>query len=499
MFSRIVAVSALSALLAVPSPAQQSPELTLDVNQTLFSVAAAINACGYDSDLRSSDPVRRQVRGEIAQAAELSSQARVAREDLCRFYKDHRQPDPALDLAQYVSLALNLGDPPRFDLLRREYDLPPDAAYVTGIVPLLQRFYPQAGLGSVWQKHHADYAALVERYHEPVARMILATDVYLKMPASRYVGRQFTIFLEPLAASGQVNSRNFGTDYYVVLAPENGTLRMAELRHAYLHYLLDPLTLKRANALKKFDPLLSAIKNAPMADEYKYDTALLVTECLIRAIEARTLRDGKAPEEERRRLVEAATREGFILTGYFYNELVEFEKEPTSLKDAFGDMLFAIDVGREKKLASEVHFSAQASPEVVHPSRPKQDRVLDVAEERLASGDPGSAERLARQSLEEGNEDAGRALFILARAATLERDVDGARTYFERTLAVAREPRLVAWSHIYLGRIFDLQDKRESAVQHYRAALAAGDTTPDTRAAAERGLKEPYHAPVTRP
>jgi len=498
LFSRIVTVCALCAALWTPAAAQQQgSDLTLDVSEVLFSVGAAMNACGYDVELRSSEPVRQQVRGEVAQAVGRTEGARASRDELCRFYGDHRQPDPALDLAQYVTLALNLGVPPQFDLLRREADLPPDAAYVVGVLPPLRRFYQQADLGPIWRKHLGDYEELIGRYQAPVARMITLTNIYLKMPESHYLGRQFTIYLEPLAAPGQVNSRNFGSDYYMVVAPEGGELRMAEIRHTYLHYLLDTLTLKRANTLKALDPLLGSVKRAPMAEAYKYDTALLVTECLIRAIEARTLQDGKAPEAEKRKLVESATREGFILTGYFYDALGSFEKGPTGLKDAFGDLLRGIDVGREKKLAAEVQFSAQAAPEVVHASKQTQPQLLDVAEDRLASGDVKEAERLARQALERNNEDPGRAFFILARAATLERDAQGARTYFERTLAVAREPRLVAWSHIYLGRLLDLEENRASAVQHYHAALAAGDTTPDTRAAAERGLKEPYQTPST--
>jgi hypothetical protein len=59
---------------------------------------------------------------------------------------------------------------------------------------------------------------------------------------------------------------------------------------------------------------------------------------------------------------------------------------------------------------------------------------------------------------------------------------------------------MVAWSHIYLARILDLQESREEAVKHYRAALAAGDDRPDTKAAAERGLRQPYEPPAgTRP
>ena len=457
-----------------------------------------MNACGYDAGLRSSGPLRQQVRADVEQAVQSSPAARSARDELCRFYLDHRQPDPGRDLAQYVTLALNLGAPPQFDLQRRESDLPPDGAYVLGFIPLLQRFYHEADLDAVWRRHRNQYDALIERYHDPVASMVNATNVYLKMPATHYLGRQLTIYLEPLADPSQVNSRNFGSDYFMVLAPDSGTLRMAELRHTYLHYLLDPLALKRANALKKLEPLLASVKKAPMPDEYKYDSALLVTECLIRAIEARTVQAGKAPEAEKRRLVEVSTREGFILTGYFYNALAAFEKEPTGLKDAFGDFLYNIDVGREKKLASEVQFSAQAAPDIVRASKQRPSQLLDLAEDRLASGDIKEAERLARQALDRKDEDPGRALFILARAATLDRDVEGARTYFERTLQVAREPRLVAWSHIYLGRLYDLEEDRALALQHYRAALAAGDSTPDTRMAAERGLKEPYQAPANR-
>jgi hypothetical protein len=51
---------------------------------------------------------------------------------------------------------------------------------------------------------------------------------------------------------------------------------------------------------------------------------------------------------------------------------------------------------------------------------------------------------------------------------------------------------LLAWSHIYLGRILDIQEEREAALAEYRAALAAGDTAADTKAAAEKGLSAPY-------
>jgi tetratricopeptide (TPR) repeat protein len=324
----------------------------------------------------------------------------------------------------------------------------------------------------------------------------LATEVYLKLPMASYVGRKFSVLLEPLTAPGGVNARNYGSDYYVVVGPENGALRMGEIRHAYLHYVLDPFALKRANALHRLEPLLAYVQHAPMDESYKRDVSLLVTESLIRAIEARTLEEGKAPETQRREFVQASAEEGYILTPHFYEQLIAFEKTSDSLRNVYGDFLIAIDLDREKKRARALAFRREAAPEVVHTAKARPVDPLEVAEERLISGDLQGARQLADDALANPQQDQARALFILARAATLGRDLPGALSYFQRTLEVAHEPRMVAWSHIYLARIFDLEENREEALKHYHAALDSGDDKPDTRAAAERGLQQPYQPPA---
>ncbi len=63
---------------------------------------------------------------------------------------------------------------------------------------------------------------------------------------------------------------------------------------------------------------------------------------------------------------------------------------------------------------------------------------------------------------------------------------------FQKTLATSKEPRLLAWSHIYLGRMLDLDCKRDEALSEYKAALANRDGQQDTRLAAERGVKAAY-------
>ena len=115
---------------------------------------------------------------------------------------------------------------------------------------------------------------------------------------------------------------------------------------------------------------------------------------------------------------------------------------------------------------------------------------LDVAEEKLSQRDAEGAHAIAQKVLDDQSEDPARAMFILARAATLNRDIDGARLLFERTLEIAKEPRTVAWSHILLARIFDLECNRDTALTHYKAALASGDAAPDTQSAANKGIRE---------
>lgn len=446
-----------------------------------------------------SEALRGQLRAEIARNVEGSPAAQEAEKQICQFYADHRQPESSRDLAQYVSLALFLGDPPQFVPTIRESDLPPDASYVLGLAHLLPDFYRSARLHEVYSGHEADFERMIDRASDPVRLMIQRTDDYLRLPISGYVGRRLVIYLTAQAAPGQVNARNYGNDYYLVISPATGgVLQMAQIRHTYLHFVLDPLALKRGTTMKSLEPLLGAVKNAPMDESFKYDIVLLVNESLIRAIEARQMDPGKRDAEPvRRAAVEDAASEGFILAPYFYDALIGFEKDKDaiSLNDAYPDLLHGIDVGREKKRASEITWKAQAAPELMQSSRPvREATLLDAAESRLASGDVATAQQLAKEALHK-NEDPARAMFVLARAATLSSNIEGARDYFQKTLEIAREPRMIAWSHIYLGRIFDLQEQRESAIEQYKAALAAGDTTPDTKAAAERGLKEAYAPP----
>ena len=419
--------------------AENTTPITLDTNETLFAVLAAMNTCGYDSALNASDAQRLNIRAEVERNLQGSDDARTAQATMCEWYQAHRGRDTQHDLSQYVSLALYLQGPPHFLPKGKEDEMPPDAAPIAGFGAVLERFYDKGGLHGIWERHRANYAALVERYHVPLAKMVFDNDIYLKMQSGGYLGRTFTIYLDFLGDPSQANARNYGSDYYVVLFPSpdpssRAPLKMEEIRHAYLHYLLDPLAEKHFSAIKRIEPLLQSVKRAPLEESFKSDMSLLVTECLVRAIEIRTMGSKQTAEAMRTQAVDDVVKQGYILTRYFYNALVKFEKDPAGLRAAYGDILDGIDIKAEQRAASEIQYANVTAPELVQLSRLEDRRMLGTAEKRLAAGDAKGAQELAQQALDKKIGDQGRALFILAQVAVANKNREVALDNFRKAI-----------------------------------------------------------------
>jgi tetratricopeptide (TPR) repeat protein len=494
-------VALLLGLLPAVSAADNNTPITLDTSETLFTVLTAMNACGYDVDLNLSDPQRTIIRNEVQKNLQGSDEAQAAMNAMCDWYGGHHGRDALHDLSQYVSLALYLEGPPHFLPRIREDEMPPDAGPIAGFGTVLEPFYEKAGLHALWEKHRANYAALMERYHVPLAKMIFDTDIYLKMQTGGYLGRTFTIYLDFLGDPTQANARNYGTDYYVVVFPSQNPgvaepLKMQQIRHTYLHYLLDPLAEKHPSAIKRVEPLLQSVKRAPLEDSFKTDISLLVTECLIRAVEIRTSGSKQTAEAMRTQAVDDAVKQGYILTRYFYNALLAFEKDPAGLRAAYGDLLDNIDLRAEEKAARDVEFVDSADPELVQLSRLEDRRMLVTAEKRLEAGDAKGAQELAQQAIDRKIGDQGRALFILAQVAVANKNRESAQENFQKAVQATKDPKVLGWSHVYLGRILDMKEDREAALNEYRAALTAGATLPEVKAAAERGLQQAYEPPA---
>jgi tetratricopeptide (TPR) repeat protein len=199
-----------------------------------------------------------------------------------------------------------------------------------------------------------------------------------------------------------------------------------------------------------------------------------------------------------------AMTQGFVLTQYFYDEMIKFEKDPASLKDTIGEMVYSMDIDQQVRRIRYLGFDKEADGDVLTRSTPRKLTGLDLAEVRLAAGDVATASTIARQALASYSDpsnssdsldtiaNSARAEFILARTAILTGHPDQAIEGFQRTLATSKDPRLLAWSHIYLGRMLDLDCKRDEALAEYKEALKTRDGQLDTRLSAERGVKTAY-------
>jgi tetratricopeptide (TPR) repeat protein len=503
------------------------PTISLISSEQVFLMAAALNACGYDDGLAESAPVRKRVRDEMNLALGKSEDARNKRDRLCLYIAQHRMTGGERDIAQYISLALYLTPPPELETSAELTEMPPDSTQVVEITPLLRDFVAAVDLHGIWLALHRVYDQEADRLHDSLSAMIVSTNLYLKMPASTYDGRRFIVVIEPQLSPRTVNARIYGADYVVVASPTGGTIPMNDVRHTYLHYVIEPLLYSRANAIGRMQPILKEVREAPLEFSYRSETLALTVECLIKAIEARTMDTGipqykipagvdrsEMPRYEHERQVYqqkvdairlAAMRhdmnQGFVMTQYFYEQMSLFEKDPASLRDTIGEMVYSMDVDQQVHRARQTEFDKEADGDVLTRSKPRKLTGLDLAEARLAVGDAATASAMARQTLtiHSGTSDSpeviaqrARAEFILARVAILAGHPEQAIDGFQRTLASSKDPRLLSWSHIYLGRMLDLDCKRDQALAEYQEALKTRDGQQDTRLAAERGVKAAY-------
>ena len=464
------------------------------------------------------------MRDEIDKALAASEDARAKRDAVCLYIAQHKMTGTELDIAQYISLSLYLTPPPELETTADLTEMPPDATQVAEIVPHLKDFADAVDLHGIWLTVHHIYDEQAAQLHDPLSQMIVSTNLYLKMAASTYDGRRFIVVTEPMLSPSTVNARIYGTDYVVVVSPVNGTIHMTDVRHTYLHYLIEPLLYARANAIDRTQPILKEIREAPLEFRYRSDTVPLTVECLIKAIEARTMNTGiptyKIPPdvdrsqlpryeherqltEQKKEAVRVATvqhdmKQGFVLTQYFYEQMLQFEKDPASLKDTIGEMVYSMDVDQQVHRARQTEFDKEADAEVLGRSKPHKLTGMELAEAQLSNGDMAGASAMAQKVLAKQSDtiasaaDSARAYFILARVAAMTGHPEQAIDDFQKTLTTTKEQRLKAWSHIYLARMLDLDCKREPALSEYKLALTVRDGREDTRLAAERGVKNAY-------
>ncbi len=472
----------LSALAALAQP-RANEQGQLDYSQVLFGVMAAWDAGHATADNTPADPLKAAVRKEV-----LAKNPACLKE-LRTWFFEHRKDDPASDLAQYISWSL-VTEMPGYRPRVVGAEVPPDAQALMGFADLMNRFHEEAGLDALWPRVQPYYEKALEQFQPPIARTLLEANGYLRNVTSGYMGRRFQIYVDLLGPASQVHTRSFKDDYFVVVSPP-ADARIDDIRHAYLHYLIDPLASKYYEKFVRVRGLIDYAQAAPALEEqYKDDFLLLATESLIRAVEARIMRAPAKAQE--------AIAEGFVLTPYFSESLPAYEKQEAALRLYLPDMLDAIDLKKEDKRLQQVQFAktkAVRKAPVVRPAEPEispAEKALNEADGIYSARNLDGA-REAYLKIVQKFEDAGtraRAYYGLARVAALKNEPELAEQLFRKTLELSPDPHTRSWTLVYLGRIAEGFGEKEQAAQHYKSALTVEGAPPGARQAAEQGVQK---------
>jgi tetratricopeptide (TPR) repeat protein len=197
---------------------------------------------------------------------------------------------------------------------------------------------------------------------------------------------------------------------------------------------------------------------------------------------------------EAEKSVQEMAASGFILAPYFYSALADYEKQEAAMSVAYKDMILGIAPAKERTRLAAVKFAPKPEPaQGTAPSAlSEEERLLNQADNLISEGRYLEAKAAFQSVLETVNPRSERALFGLAVVASNTRKPDLAEEYFQKTLEVAQDLRIVTWSHIYLGRVYDLRGKRKEALAQYRAASLTATTYPDALRAVQTGLQKQF-------
>jgi hypothetical protein len=541
--------------------------VSLQPDARLIIVMAALEAAGFDP----TPPGKELSAFRALVRKDQESLDPALRERLRTYFQRNRLPAPATaadQASRYVSLAYVLGPPPTLEAPERSDDLPGGALDVLDFAPLLREFYRKSGIDERLVSYMRAYQTEGDRMRKPAGDMVWALLSYLHtrptmialervrvtspdrkkkaktVYTTREHERRFFIVPDLLAAPGAINFRVIADDYYAIV-PEATDPTASEMRRGYLQYVLDPLVLKFNKEIAARRDLIKQLIATRTKEglEVSPDVFLVVSQSLLAAADAgfeESIRLSAVTNLQRWRLEKAkddagrvaigkeaqAARaaiadeaiarlaedyeKGAVLAFHFADQLREVQASGFDVANFFGDMIAAIDPGREGKRLAETKaardraLAARAahprySSWLIDPSSEAREAaegtrnsalVKSFAEvERLLQTRSYEAAEVRLKALLQEYPGDARLLFTLGQTASLwARDTTDddlqnqrlARALANYRLAIAAavpetDKVLLSRAHEAMGRVFAYLEQNEEAMKEFEAAIRIGD------------------------
>jgi len=488
----------------------------VDGSEAMFTTMCLLYASGFQGDISADNwtTFRAQIRERAK--AQKGPAVEAARE----FYRQHQLKDPGATLSRYIWFGLVSGPAPKFETALRRDELPPEVLQLEGFGEILSSYYVEQNIASLWRQVQGVYTREIERLHESVSQIILMSTAYLREVLDPAQDRTFMIIVEPLV--GRItNVRNFG-DHYAIILSGAQDIPTDVVRHAFLHFLLDALPLMYSHVAIGKEPIYLIAAKAPrLPIDLRDDYFSWFSECLVRAVELKLRRTSPS---EREAALSRDDADGYTLVRPIYLGLTGFEKSEPAMKIYFPELVRGIDLKVEAQRDAGISFAPAGSPaeseqlsaeEVARRRKAEEPAMTTVpndqdtiellteGERRIAERNPRAAE-IAFKSVLAKYPNQPRAWYGLGLVALLDHDAERAKFVFGRLTsgenAATQDPMVLAWSHIYLGRIYDDEGQAEKAKTEFQAALSVSGAPTQAQQAAQKGLGElDTKKPVERP
>src|SRR5712692_7159307 len=348
---RFLSLGFLGLVLAwLTPPAYAQSVVSVESSPQLFAVLCALQTAGYESDINPATINR--VRAALR--PELLAKKGAAVDQLREFYKDHELAGGDATLSRYVSFALVVGPAPNFDFTVAHDQLPPDVLALEGFNEVLAAYYREAEIERLWARVQPEYAREARRLERGVAEDAFVSAGYLREMLKPNPGHAMTVYVEPMVGA-RTNFRNYGGRYALVLDPAR-EIALEEVRHSFLHFMLDYLPLRFRAPVAGRKPLLDIASRAPrLSPELREDFTALLTECLIKAVE---LRVRHLPAEQTRAALDQAEGEGFLLERAIYTALDRYDKSDFPMKEYYPKLVAGLNFDAEAKRLASAQFTA---------------------------------------------------------------------------------------------------------------------------------------------
>ncbi len=487
-----------------PAPRQTAPatNVTVDGSEAMFTTMCALLAAGFEANVSAENwhPLRARLREQ------MQHQHGPAVDAVREFYKAHEVRDSGATLSRYIWFGLLSGPAPKFLMTVRRDDMPTEVLALDGFSDILASYYEEQKIGHLWRELQPIYSREIEKVHDPVSQIVFVATGYLRQLQDPTTERSFTIVLEPLV--GRItNVRNSGEHYSIVLSGSD-EIPTDIIRHAFLHFLLDPLPQQYPHVLALKRQLYEKAARAPrLAADLKDDFASYFAECLVRAVELKLKRLSPG---ERDAAMERDDADGYVLVRPIFLGLAKYESSEPSMALYFPDLVRGINVATEAKRIDGIQFLSAGRGEnaddpaseavtrhkTMQPTTVPNDAdaiaALTDGERRIAEKNPRAAE-LSFQKVLAKYPDQIRAWYGLGLVALLDHDGPRAKEVFGRLTkgehAATQDPMVLTWSHVYLARIYDDEGQQGLAKTEFQAALAVPGGPEQARQAAQRGLE----------